>query len=111
MERADPAHPNGDWRIELRSADSQPLQPGRYANAYSSTWFQRPANGAPDLDIFSGSYVLSSVQGEFVIHELQVDGDGNISRLALDFVAPQSNTGPVTSSGSVRIGSGWALPP
>ena len=111
VERADPAHPNGDWRIELRSADGQPLQPGRYANAYSSTWFQRPANGAPGLDVFSGSYVLSSVQGEFVIHELQVDGDGNISRLALDFMAPQSNTGPVTSSGSVRIGSGWALPP
>lgn len=110
-ERADPAHPNGDWRIELRSADGRPLQPGRYTNAYSSTWFQRPANGAPYLDVFSGSHVLSSVQGEFVIHELQVDGDGNISRLALDFVAPQSNTGPVTGSGSVRIGSGWALPP
>jgi hypothetical protein len=111
VERADPAHPNGDWRIELRSADGRPLQPGRYANAYSSTWYQRPANGVPTLDVFSGSYAFSSVQGEFVIHELQVDDVGNISRLALDFVAPQNDTGPVTSSGSVRIGSGWALPP
>lgn len=111
VERADPAHPNANWRIDLRSADGRPLQPGRYANAYSSTSFQRPPSGVPTLDFVSGAYMLSSVQGEFVIHELQVDGLGNITQLALDFVAPQSNIGPVTSSGSVRIGSGWPLPP
>ncbi|MFG5410494.1 hypothetical protein ABXN37_23330 [Piscinibacter sakaiensis] len=109
-EQADPAHPNGDWRIELRSADGRPLQPGRYASAFSSTWFQRPA-GVPSLDITSGAMMLPSVQGEFVIHELQVDAGGNIGRLALDFVAPSSSFLPVTSSGSVRIRSGWALPP
>jgi hypothetical protein len=110
-ERADPTHPNGHWRIELQSADGTPLRPGRYARAYSSTWFQRPPTGVPTLDIVSGIYGLASVDGEFVIHELEVDGLGNITRLALDFVAPQGNTGPVTASGSVRIGSAWPLPP
>lgn len=111
VEAADPAHPNGDWRIELQSSDGRPLQPGRYANAYSSTWYQRPANGVPGLDVSSGAHVLSSVQGEFVIHELLVDANGTIRRLALDFVAPQGDIGTVSASGAVRIGSGWALTP
>lgn len=109
-ETADPAHTDAPWSLELRSADGQPLQVGRYANAYSSTWFMRPA-GVPTLDLVSGMYRPSSVQGEFVIHELETDAGGRITRLALDFVAPQSNTGPVTSSGSVRINSARALPP
>lgn len=108
-ETADPTHPNGNWSLELGSADGQTLRPGIYANAYSSSWFQRPA-GVPTLDFVSGQIRPSSVQGEFVIHELEVDGAGRITRLALDFTAPQGS-GPVSSSGAIRINSAWALPP
>lgn len=108
VEVADPTHPNGNWNIELRSADGQALQPGTYANAYSSTWFQRPP-GVPTLDFISGRLLPASVQGNFVIHELMVDGAGRITKLALDFTAPQGS-GPVTASGSVRIDSLVPLP-
>jgi hypothetical protein len=108
-ETADPTHPNGSWRLALSSADGQALRPGTYANAYSSDWYQRPA-GVPTLDLVSGQIQPSSVKGEFVIYELEVDGTGRITRLALDFTAPQGS-GPVTSSGAIRINSTWALPP
>ncbi|MFN0186630.1 MAG: hypothetical protein ACKVQR_22695 [Aquabacterium sp.] len=107
-EAADPAHPNGNWSLVLISADGQALRPGIYANAYSSSWFQRPAV-VPTLDLVSGQMQLSSVQGEFVIYELEVDGEGRITKLALDFTAPQGS-GPVTASGAVRINSARALP-
>lgn len=108
-ETADPTHPNGNWSLELSSADGQPLRPGIYANAYSSGWYERPA-GVPTLDLVSGQIRPSSVQGSFVIHELEVDSAGRITRLALDFTAPQGS-GPVSSSGAIRINSTWALPP
>lgn len=107
-EAADPAHPNGNWSIELRSADGQALQPGTYANAYSSGWYQRPP-GVPTLDLVSGQVRPSSVQGKFIIHELVVDGAGRITKLALDFTAPQGSA-PVSASGSVRIDSLVPLP-
>jgi hypothetical protein len=107
-ESADPTHPNGNWNLELISADGQALRPGIYANAFSSGWFQRPA-GVPTLDLVSGQIRPSSVQGEFIIHELAVDGAGNVTKLALDFTAPQGS-GPVTTSGAVRINSALALP-
>jgi hypothetical protein len=108
VEAADPAHPNGNWSIELRSADGQALRPGTYANAYSSAWYQRPP-GVPTLDFVSGQVRPSSVQGNFIIHELIVDGAGRITKLALDFTAPQ-DSGPVTAGGSVRIDSLVPLP-
>lgn len=108
VEAADPAHPNGNWSIELRSADGQPLRPGTYTDAYSSLWYQRPP-GVPTLDLVSGQVHPSSVQGNFIIHELVVDGAGRITKLALDFTAPQGS-GPVAASGSVRIDSLVPLP-
>lgn len=108
-EAANPTNPNGNWSLELSGADGQDLRPGTYANAYSSSWYQRPS-GVPSLDLVSGQIWPSSVQGEFVIHELEVDGAGRITRLALDFTAPQGS-GPVTSSGAIRINSARALPP
>lgn len=108
-EAADPAHPNGNWSLELSSADGQALRPGSYANAYNSGWYERPV-GVPTLDLVSGQIRPSSVKGEFVIHELEVDGAGRITRLALDFTAPQGG-GPVSSSGAIRINSERALPP
>ena len=67
----------------------------------------------PTLDVLhsvSGEFMMDSVQGEFVIHELEADASGNVTRLALDFLAP---SGPFESpgSGAVRIDSAWALPP
>lgn len=109
MEAADAAHPNGNWSIELRSPDGQALRSGTYANAYSSAWYQRPP-GVPTLDFVSGQVRPSSVQGNFIIHELVVDGAGRITKLALDFTAPQGN-GQVMASGSVRIDSLVPLPP
>ncbi|MEO6280908.1 Ig-like domain-containing protein [Roseateles sp.] len=109
MEVADPADSNGNWSIELRSPDGQALRPGIYANAYSSTWYQRPP-GVPTLDLVSGQVRPSSVQGNFIIHELVVDGAGRITKLALDLTAPQG-TGQVMASGSVRIDSLVPLPP
>jgi hypothetical protein len=111
VERADPDNRNGDWRIHLKSADGQLLQPGRYTNAYSTGWFDRPSSGASTMDFTSGIYQLSVVRGEFTIHELEVDTAGVVTKLALDFVAPRNNVGPVNSSGSVRINSQHALPP
>ena len=108
-ETADPTHPNGNWSLELSSADGQALRPGIYANAYSSGWYERPP-GVPTLDLVSGQIRPSSVQGEFVIHELDVDGAGRDTRLALDVTAPQGS-GPVTARGAVRINSTRALPP
>ncbi len=115
VEAADPQHPNGNWRIELRSADGQALRPGRYANAYASDGFMRPPN-VPTLDLSSGSIAgggvrMSATNGEFVIHALQVDDAGRITRLALDLVAPQNEAGLVVARASVRIDSGHALPP
>ena len=108
-EAADPTHPNGNWSLELSSADGQALRPGTYANAYSSGWYERPA-GVPTQDLMSGPFRHSSVQGEFVIHELEVDGAGRITRLALDFTAPEGS-GPVSASGAIRLNSARALPP
>lgn len=108
-EAADPMNPNGNWSLDLISADGQALGPGIYANAYSSGWYQRPG-GVPTLDFVSGLIRPSSVQGEFVIHDLAVDGTGQISKLALDFTAPQGN-GSVTTSGTIRINSARSLPP
>ena len=108
-EAADPTHPNGNWSLDLISADGQTLRPGTYSNAYSSGWYQRPAS-VPTLDLVSGQVRPSSVQGEFVIHELTVDGAGQVTRLALDFTAPQGS-GPVTTSGAIRINSARPLPP
>ncbi len=108
VEAADPEHPNGNWSIELRSADGQALRPGTYADAYSSGWYQKPP-GVPTLDFVSGQGRPSSVQGNFIIHELVVDGAGRITKLALDFNAPQGG-GLVTASGSVRIDSPVPLP-
>ena len=107
VEAADPEHPNGNWSIELRSADGQALRPGTYADAYSSGWHQRPP-GVPTLDIVSGQVRPSSVRGEFVIHEMVVDSAGRLTQLALDFTAPQG-TGP-TAAGAVRINSRVPLP-
>lgn len=108
VEAADPANPNGNWSLELRSADGQALQAGVYANVYSSGWFQRPP-GVPTLDLVSGPVRPSSVQGQFVIHELVADDAGRITKLALDFTSPQGS-GPVLASGSIRINSTVALP-
>lgn len=108
VEAADPTHPNGNWSLELGSADGQPLRPGTYANAYSTGWYERPA-GVPTLDLKAGQIWPSSVNGEFVIHELEADGAGRVTRLALDFTAPQGS-GPVTASGAIRINSARALP-
>lgn len=108
METADPAHPNGNWSMELRSADGQALRTGTYANAYSSGWYQRPP-GVPTLDLVSGQVHPASAQGIFIIHELVADSTGRITKLALDFTAPQGSN-PLTSSGSVRIDSLVPLP-
>jgi len=108
-EAADPTNAQANWSLELGSANGEPLRPGLYANAYSSTWFERPP-GVPTLDLVSGPIRPSSVRGEFILHELEVDGAGRITRLALDFTAPQGS-GPVTSSGAIRINSNRALPP
>jgi len=51
----------------------------------------------------------ASVQGTFILHELVVDGAGRVTKLALDFTAPQGS-GPVKASGSVRIDSLVPLP-
>ena len=63
----------------------------------------------PTLDLVSGQIRPSSVQGAFVIHELELDNAGRITKLAVDFTAPQGSV-PVTASGSVRINSARALP-
>ena len=108
VETADPAHPYGNWSVELRSADGQPLKAGTYANVYSSWWYQRPS-AVPTLDLVSGAVRPSSVQGQFVIHELVADDAGRITKLALDFTAPQGS-GPVQASGAIRISSTVPLP-
>ena len=108
-EVADSTNPNAGWSLDLSSVDGQALRPGIYANAYSSGWYARPA-GVPTLDLVSGRIRPSSVQGEFVIHELEVDSAGRITRLALDFTAPQGS-GPLSTGGAIRINSARALPP
>lgn len=108
VEAADPANPNGNWSLELRSADGQALTQGTYANVYSSGWYQRPA-GVPTLNFVSGQVQSSCVQGQFIIHELVADGTGRITKLALDFTSPQGS-GPVLASGAIRINSTVSLP-
>jgi hypothetical protein len=100
---------NGGLSLDLGSADGPALRPGIYFNAYSSGWCARPV-GVPTLGLASGQIRPASVQGEFVIHELEVDSADRITWLALDFTAPEGS-GPVGSSGAVRINSAWALPP
>lgn len=109
-ESADPMHPTGSWSLKLSSADGQALQPGRYDKVYSPTWPLRPP-GTPGLELDSGLFRYGAVDGEFVIHELEVDGAGRVTRLALDFAAPQGSIGPVAASGTIRINSTHALPP
>jgi hypothetical protein len=108
VEAADPANPNGNWSLELRSADGQALKAGTYANVYSSGWSQRPP-GVPTLDFVSGPIHPSCVQGQFIIHELVADDAGRIIKLALDFTSPQGS-GPVLASGAIRINSTVSLP-
>jgi hypothetical protein len=108
VEAADSANPNGNWSLELRSADGQALKAGIYANVYSSGWYQRPP-GVPTLDFVSGPMHPSCVQGQFIIHELVADDAGRIIKLALDFTSPQGS-GPVLASGAIRINSTVSLP-
>lgn len=108
-EGADPAHPIGNWSLELRSADGQALRPGSYADVYSSGWYQTPP-GVPHLDLGIRQGQAACVQGQFIIHELIADDAGRITKLALDFTSPQGN-GPVTASGAIRINSMVTLPP
>jgi hypothetical protein len=109
-ESADPSHPTGSWALKLSSGDGQTLQPDRYEKVYSPTWLLRPP-GTPGFELDSGPFRYSAVDGEFVIHELQMDGTGRVTRLALDFTAPQGSTGPVAASGAIRINSTHVLPP
>jgi len=107
---ADPLNSGfSSWSATLRSGDGQPLQPGRYVNAWYSSAYDRPP-GVPGLDFTLNGMDMTPWGAEFEIFEIEADTHGQITRLAVDLDLGGSAAYPHTK-GSVRFNSTRPLAP
>ena len=98
-----------DWSVQLRSGDGSPLRPGKYTNAWSPANTAAPA-GANQLAFDMQHIGFVPWGSDFTILELETDGAGTITKLALDFVV--RGIGDYTPiNGSVRWNSSLPLAP
>lgn len=106
-DQAGPAMHYPDWSLQLRTGDGAALKPGSYTNAWSVGAVGRPA-GAHVLEFDMRSYGFMPRGSDFTILELETDGAGGVTRLALDFVV--RGIGDFTpTTGSVRFNSARPL--
>ena len=69
-------------RMEFDGTTQQPIGVGEFEGATRYP-FNSPSN--PGLDVSADSRGCNAISGEFVIRELESDGAGNVTKLALDF--------------------------
>lgn len=105
-DRVGPMYVYPDWSLQLGSSDGTALRPGKYTNAWSPAAPGRP-EGVNLLAFDMGSNGFLPWGSDFTILELEVDGAGAVTRLAVDFVV-RGVGGYTPMTGSVRWNS--ALP-
>lgn len=106
---AGPAGQYANWSVQLRSGDGTALRPGTYTDAWSASAVGLPA-GANQLEFTLRDIGFSPRGSDFTILEIEADGSGAITRLALDFVV--RGVGDFTpTTGSVRWNSALPLAP
>lgn len=71
-----------NWTVELAAPGNAALDVGAYENAERSG-FQ--LQGRPGLAMTGSGRVCGSVTGRFDIYEVEYDGSGEVTRLAVDF--------------------------
>ncbi len=86
------------WTLFAAAPGGAPLDVGEYPNAQRS-----PSPTAPGLDFFGQGRGSNMVAGEFVIWEIETQGD-QVVRLAFDFVQRSEGKGPPLV-GKIRINS------
>ena len=69
------------WTLEIGAPNGQMLQVGEYLNAKRFAF----SGASPGLDFFGQGRGSGKIAGEFVVWELELDGE-QITRLAVDFV-------------------------
>lgn len=100
---------SADWSVHLRNGDGAALRPGKYTDAWSASAAGIPS-GANRLEFSLGRNALAPWGSDFTILELETDGAGKVTKLALDFVVQGvGDYSPTT--GSVRWSSAVPLPP
>lgn len=88
------------WSIQIRRANSQPLEPGVYTNTGPSD------SGTSHYISFSGwASSCSNSYGEFEIHEIAYDAEGNLESLAVDFKQHCESLSMPPSHGILRYNS------
>jgi hypothetical protein len=87
------------WTLEVGARAGQFLQPGEYLGAKRYAF----SGNAPGLDFFGQGRVNNTLAGEFVVWELEMNGD-QVVRLAIDFVQRSEGKGQPLN-GKVRINS------
>jgi hypothetical protein len=100
---------NGSEHIHATFAgpDGAPVQVGHYPDAERYP-FASP--GHPQMDISMNHSGCNTLTGEFTVHEIEVDGTGDPTRLAIDFVQYCEGT-PPPLVGQIRYRSDVAAPP
>ena len=109
VDKAGPAYQYPDWSLQLRTGDGTALKPGKYTNAWSAGAVGRPAEtNLLEFDMRRIGFLPWG--SDFTILELESDGSGAITKLALDFVV--RGIGDYTpTTGSVRWNSSLPLAP
>lgn len=98
---------NESWTLWLARADSGPLSAGAYENAVRAA-FHDNQNG---LDLFGMGRGCNMVAGRFDVLEVQLDGAGKPTKLAVDFEQHCESIQAPPLFGSLRINSSIPLRP
>lgn len=108
-DKAGPASHYPDWSLQLRTGDGSALRPGKYSNAWSAKAVGRP-DGVNLLEFDMRQTGFLPWGSDFTVLELETDGSGAITKLALDYVVRGvGDYTPIT--GSVRWNSLLPLAP
>lgn len=97
--------PNNWWSIEFASPADSTLAPGGYPDAARYP-FNSPM--APGLSMTGNGRGCNTLKGWFRVREYEVDANGTVSKMAIDFLQNCEVTGPPLY-GAVRINSDYPL--
>ncbi|HEX4509543.1 MAG TPA: hypothetical protein VH328_05670 [Burkholderiaceae bacterium] len=97
--------PNNNWTIDFESPQGDPLARGTYPDA-SRYPFNSPKG--PGLSMYGDGRGCNELKGWFRVREYAQDGNGNVEKLAIDFLQNCEITGPPLY-GTVRINSQYPL--
>lgn len=96
---------NNWWTLDFAAPADSALTPGTYPDA---TRYPFNSPTSPGMSMYGDGRGCNTLTGWFKVREYELDGSGNVSKLAIDFIQHcEGNGAPLY--GSVRVNSDLAL--